>query len=362
MHPNLTAFDAEVGPGSPDWIPLDKMPKHLLHALISAEDAKFYEHAGFDFEAIRKTIEFNLKKKKYARGASTISQQLVKMAFLSRKKNLVRKGREAVGTVLLELILDKREILEWYLNLAEFGPDIYGVKQAARHYFKTKPQQLSLVQSVQLVSILPSPVKWSTGLRQRRLTSFGQQRFAAIATNLKLGGYISEQQWYSLLSQGNFGAALAGRERYIARFKSKKSCFPSEPCYEILHDLEDQMDQRLSVEAQEEEKLQKKLQEIVPETPGANLAEPVIEAGAPGEVPAIGSESDASAADGSEGVGSVSVEEKLKQLQQSETPVGGDAPTATEPPAAGEGQPSSSGNTDPIDVKTDKTGEPIILE
>lgn len=305
MHPNLTTFDANVGPGSSDWVPIDKMPKHLLHALVSAEDAKFYEHSGFDFEAIRKTVEWNLKKKKYARGASTISQQLVKMAFLSRKKSLVRKGREAVGTVLLEAMLDKREILEWYLNLAEFGPDIYGIKQAAQYYFKLKPQQISLAQSVQLVSILPSPVKWSSGLRQRRLTGFGQQRFAAIATNLKLGGYINEQQWYSLLSQGNFGSALAGRDRYIARFKSKKSCFPTEPCYQILHELEDQLEQRLNSEAQEEEKLDGKLDNKLEKTAektdedigvlpaeasegeGTNAK---TEPGAPGEVPAIGSE------------------------------------------------------------------------
>lgn len=122
-----------------------------------------------------------------ARGGSTISQQVVKMAFLSREKTLIRKAREVVGT-LLETILSKDEIMEWYLNLAEFGDAVYGIEKASWHYFRTKPQLLSIEQAVHLALVLPSPNGWSKGLRRKNLTRFGHQRFRATSTRTALPG------------------------------------------------------------------------------------------------------------------------------------------------------------------------------
>jgi monofunctional biosynthetic peptidoglycan transglycosylase len=203
-------IDSEVGPSTPQWISIDKVSRHAINAVIVAEDAKFYHHHGFDFEAISKAIDINRKRGKYVRGGSTISQQVVKMAFLSREKTIIRKLREAAGTVILELIVPKDKILEWYINLCEFGGGIYGVKPAGRFYFRTRPELLTIEQSVHLAVVIPSPNKWSKGLRAGALTPFGQRRFARIVNNMYLAGYINESQRNTALARGNFGNPIAG--------------------------------------------------------------------------------------------------------------------------------------------------------
>lgn len=203
-------IDSEVGPSSQQWVPINKVSRHVINAVIVAEDSKFYHHHGFDFEAIGKAIQLNRKRGKYVRGASTISQQVVKMAFLSREKTIIRKLREAAGTVILELLLPKDKILEWYINLCEFGGGIYGVKSAGRFYFKTRPELLTIEQAVHLAVVIPSPNKWSKGLRAGALTPFGQRRFARIVNNLYLAGYINEIQKNTALARGNFGNPIAG--------------------------------------------------------------------------------------------------------------------------------------------------------
>ena len=124
-----------VGPAEKIWTPYSRISRHTLSAIISAEDGRFYKHHGLDFEEIVKSFQLNLKHGRYLRGGSTITQQVVKVAFLSRDKNLIRKSREATGALLVENILDKKQIIEWYLNLVEFGDGVYGIKQAAQHYF-----------------------------------------------------------------------------------------------------------------------------------------------------------------------------------------------------------------------------------
>ena len=203
-------IDVQVGPGTKQWISVNKVSRHIVHAVVVSEDGKFYEHHGFDFDAIAKAIELNRKKGRYVRGASTISQQVVKIAFLSREKTIIRKLREAAGTVILELFLSKDKILEWYINLCEFGGGIYGVKSAGAYYFKTRPELLTIEQAVNLAVVIPSPNKWSKGLRSKSLTPFGQRRFARIVNNLFLAGYITEVQKSTALARGNFGNPIAG--------------------------------------------------------------------------------------------------------------------------------------------------------
>lgn len=220
---------AVVGPGAKRWTPTKKISRHALHAIIAAEDGKFYEHHGFDFQEISSSFQTNLKKKRFARGGSTISQQVVKMAFLSREKTLIRKAREALGTVLMEAILPKDKILEWYINLAEFGDGVYGVEEGSWHYFKTKPELLSIDQSVHLALVLPSPNAWSRGLRNRRLTPFGHRRFASILNRMRQSGYITKTQWATAITRGDFGRPILGYASLLAAEEEKKPLCPGNP-------------------------------------------------------------------------------------------------------------------------------------
>ena len=207
---------ATVGPSLPGWITTKAVSHHVLHAIVAAEDGRFYEHRGFDLAAIKKSYEVNVKRKRYARGASTISQQVVKMAFLGREKTMLRKAREAVGTMLMEAILTKDQILEWYINLAEFGDGVYGIKDGCWHYFHTKPELLTIDQSIHLALVLPSPNAWSRGLRLRHLTAFGHRRFAAILRTMRGMGYVTPTQWASTLRIGDFGRPIAGSSALLS--------------------------------------------------------------------------------------------------------------------------------------------------
>lgn len=200
----------DVGPTIKGWVPLKNVSRHVAYAIVSAEDGRFYTHPGIDIVEIKKSLETNIEKGRMARGGSTISQQVVKMAFLSREKTLIRKAREVVGTLLLETILSKDEIMEWYLNLAEFGDAVYGIEKASWHYFRTKPQLLSIEQAVHLALVLPSPNGWSKGLRRKNLTRFGHQRFRTILNTMRADGYITKSQQQEAMARGNFGSPING--------------------------------------------------------------------------------------------------------------------------------------------------------
>lgn len=220
---------AEVGPGSANWIFSKKMSKHTLNAFVAAEDARFYQHIGIDPTEIYHSLKLNWKKGRFVRGGSTITQQVVKMAFLSRNKSLLRKSREAVGAMLLELLLTKQEILEWYINLAEFGDAVYGVKSGAWHYFRTKPSQLTIAQAVHLALVLPSPNGWSVGLRSRRLTDFGHKRFAYILNRMKRMRFITQTQWRNTMASGDFGRPIHGYQDMEKAMNSNTVVCPGSP-------------------------------------------------------------------------------------------------------------------------------------
>ncbi|MBV9997423.1 MAG: monofunctional biosynthetic peptidoglycan transglycosylase [Caulobacteraceae bacterium] len=142
------------------WRALSQMSPTLPLAAIAAEDARFCEHHGFDFEAMEKALKHNEAKPERIRGGSTISQQTAKNVFLWPERSWVRKGFEAYLTVLIETLWGKRRIMEVYLNTVEMGPGIYGVEAAAERYFHTSAKALSAQQSARLIAILPSPLKW----------------------------------------------------------------------------------------------------------------------------------------------------------------------------------------------------------
>lgn len=139
------------------YVPDNKISKYLLRAVVVAEDGTFFEHKGFDFESIQKAFEEAWKKKKFPRGASTITQQLAKNLYLSSHKSFFRKIKEALITIKIEQTLSKRKILEIYCNIAEWGPGIFGVEAASRYYFKKSASQLSQYESSILAAMLPGP-------------------------------------------------------------------------------------------------------------------------------------------------------------------------------------------------------------
>jgi monofunctional glycosyltransferase len=144
------------------WAPLDKISPSMQLAVIAAEDNKFTEHWGFDFEAINKAKAYNEKKKgKKVRGASTISQQTAKNVFLWPQRSWIRKGLEVYFTTLIEIVWGKKRIMEVYLNVIETGDGIYGVNEAAEVYFRKPASALSRSQSALIAAVLPNPRKWN---------------------------------------------------------------------------------------------------------------------------------------------------------------------------------------------------------
>ncbi|MDO8932243.1 MAG: monofunctional biosynthetic peptidoglycan transglycosylase [Rhodocyclaceae bacterium] len=139
------------------WQPYAKLSVHLKRAVVAAEDDKFVDHEGFDWEGMQKAIEKNQRKGKVVAGGSTISQQLAKNLFLSASKTPWRKAQEAVITVWLELLWDKRRILEVYLNVVEWGEGIFGAEAAARRYYSTSAAALGAEQAARLAVMLPAP-------------------------------------------------------------------------------------------------------------------------------------------------------------------------------------------------------------
>lgn len=169
---------------STTWISQKEIPNSCKAALVASEDARFYEHNGVDFESLQKVIKENKKSLKNKRGGSTITQQLVKNAFLSRNRSYVRKTREVIGSLMLDAIMSKDKQIEWYLNIVEFGPDTYGIENASQRYFKIDAKKLSPSQCVALIAILPSPKKWNQSLEKKRLTNFFIQRYKKISFNI----------------------------------------------------------------------------------------------------------------------------------------------------------------------------------
>ncbi|MDI6851418.1 MAG: monofunctional biosynthetic peptidoglycan transglycosylase [bacterium] len=171
------------------FVPLSKISPYLIKAVLIAEDDKFYQHEGFDLEGLKKALEKDLKKKKFKYGGSTISQQLAKNLFLSPRKSLIRKFQEAVLTIRIEKILTKKRILELYLNIAEWGPGIFGAEASANYYFGKSANDLTPWESALLAAVLPRPLKCSPS----NPSPYIQKRAEKILYIMKKRGIISEE-------------------------------------------------------------------------------------------------------------------------------------------------------------------------
>ncbi|MBI3147422.1 MAG: monofunctional biosynthetic peptidoglycan transglycosylase [Betaproteobacteria bacterium] len=139
------------------WVPYQKISVQLKRAMIAAEDAKFVDHEGFDWDGIQRALEKNQKRGRVVAGGSTITQQLAKNLFLSGSKRYLRKAEEAAITVMMEAVLDKQRIFEIYLNVIEWGNGVFGAEAAARHYFGVSAADLSAEQAARLAAMAPNP-------------------------------------------------------------------------------------------------------------------------------------------------------------------------------------------------------------
>ena len=158
------------------WVRLSRISPYLIKAVLIGEDDKFWSHEGFDYEAIQKALEKDVKAKRFKLGGSTISQQLAKNLYLSPSKNPLRKIREAILTWRMEHILTKKRILELYLNVAEWGDaGIFGIEMAARHYYGKSASELNPEEAARLAAVLPNPRKYSP---------LGKSRYVAHRSNL----------------------------------------------------------------------------------------------------------------------------------------------------------------------------------
>ena len=162
------------------WVPYSRISEHLKRAVVAAEDAKFLDHEGFDWEAIQKARQKNEEQGRVVAGASTITQQLSKNLFLSGSRSWLRKAQEAAITWMMERTLSKRRILEMYLNLAEWGEGVFGAEAAARYHFGVPASALTAEQGAYLAAILPSPRKYDRG----RETPYIRGRMTTISARM----------------------------------------------------------------------------------------------------------------------------------------------------------------------------------
>lgn len=180
---------------SQNYTPLENISDHVINALLVSEDVAFFSHEGFDWHEIKASAKTNIKKGRFSRGGSTITQQLAKNVFLSPEKTIIRKLKEAYLATKIEEVLSKKQILEKYLNVVEFGPNIYGVKRASQHYFSKTPGQLSVLEAAYLIHLLPNPKAYSQGFREEKLTDYSKQRILTICRKMKDFDKIESEEY-----------------------------------------------------------------------------------------------------------------------------------------------------------------------
>lgn len=149
------------------FVPMEQISPALQHAVVAAEDARFFQHHGFDWKQVQIAVEDDLEGGR-RRGASTITQQLVKNLYLTTSRSFIRKGIEFTIVPIVEILLPKKRILELYLNVIEWGPGVYGAEASSQHYFHVPARQTTREQGVELASILPAPLRRKPG----RLTEY----------------------------------------------------------------------------------------------------------------------------------------------------------------------------------------------
>jgi len=178
-----------------NYVRLNQISPYLKSALIISEDGYFYSHKGFDWDSLKINLEEGLKAGVFKRGGSTITQQLAKNMYLSSDRTWLRKLKEALITMKLEKVLTKNQILEKYLNIIEFGSNLYGIRAASQYYFSKQPLNLTPLESAFLVMLLPNPKKYSISYRKKQLTPYAKQKIRQILDRMKILGKIDNYQY-----------------------------------------------------------------------------------------------------------------------------------------------------------------------
>ncbi len=176
------------------WVGLGEISRVAVGAVIVSEDWAFYQHEGYDAKQIKEAIREDWEAGRFVRGASTITQQVVRNVFLSKDKNLWRKVKELILAVRIEDAVGKKKILETYLNIAEWGEGIFGIREAAEFYFKKSPQMLTAKEGAFLAMLLPSPKRYGQSFRAKRLTHYADKTVRSILSKMAQAHYITPEE------------------------------------------------------------------------------------------------------------------------------------------------------------------------
>lgn len=192
---NDQSVEIEIKSGRPgNWVKLKEISRFAKGAIVLSEDWAFYQHQGVDLEQMKVAFSEMVEVSRF-RGASTITQQMVKNVYLSESRTVWRKLHEIILAQKVEKVLSKDQILEVYLNCIEYGPGIYGIKAAANHYFKKSPASLSAREGAFLAMLLPSPKRYYISFKKKKLTRFAQIRVKAILRKMRMGKIITPEQF-----------------------------------------------------------------------------------------------------------------------------------------------------------------------
>lgn len=196
-HPVITnnSISFELKESKPkNWVKLNQISQFARGAIIFSEDWGFFQHRGIDQNQVKVALNEMISVKRF-RGASTITQQMVKNIYLYEDKTLWRKIHEYILTHKVEQVMKKDRILEIYLNCIEFGPGIYGIRDASYHYFKKSPSLLNPKESAFLAMLLPSPKRYYISFKKRQLTPFARTRIEEILVKMRMGKLLTPAQY-----------------------------------------------------------------------------------------------------------------------------------------------------------------------
>jgi monofunctional biosynthetic peptidoglycan transglycosylase len=196
-----------VGPKAPGWVPLSNISDGVTFAVVASEDTSYFSHEGVDVHELKEAIKKDIKERRFARGASTITQQVIKNVFLTREKTLWRKFREILWAREMNKLLTKSEVLAFYLNMVEWGPGIYGIAEASHHYFDASPSNLSPKQGAFLAMLLPSPRRYYESFKNKQLTKYAHGRIHKILRIMFRMKFITEPEWESAKEERIFDTA-----------------------------------------------------------------------------------------------------------------------------------------------------------
>ncbi len=176
------------------WVKLDEISQPARGAVLVSEDWAFYQHSGIDTQQIQEAIKESWESGRLSRGASTITQQVVRNVFLNKEKTLTRKLKEIFLSLYLEREVSKGKILETYFNIAEWGEGLFGIGAASQYYFQKKPSELTAKEGAFLAMLLPSPKRYSQSFRLRRLSEYARNTILSILEKMVKAHYLTEQE------------------------------------------------------------------------------------------------------------------------------------------------------------------------